>query len=106
MEDLLAASSGNALAPEGFKKGKPKTFNCPSCGGSIAIKATGHTITSVCMYCSSVIDVADENFRIIEKAHQKVRDTLIPVGARGPLSGIVWEVVGYMEKTDGSGAYS
>lgn len=105
MEDLISASSEPTLTPEAFKKGKPKTFNCPSCAGSINIKAVGHTITAICAHCSSVIDVTNENYQIIEKANKKIRDTILPVGAKGSLFGVTWEVVGYMEKTDGSGVY-
>ncbi len=105
MEDLLSASSDVTPKPEAFKKGKPKTFNCPSCAGSINIQAVGHTITAVCLHCSSVIDVSNENYQIIEKANKKIRDTILPIGARGSLFGVMWKVIGYMDKTDGSGVY-
>lgn len=92
-------------APEKLR-GKPKTFNCPSCGGTVTIKAVGITINAVCSQCSSVIDVTNENYDIVAKANKKIRATLLEIGTRGLLQGIDWEVVGYMEKTDGSGVYS
>lgn len=92
-------------APE-KPKGKPKTFKCPACGGTVTIKAVGVTINAVCSQCSSVIDVTNENYQIVAKADQKIRKTLLEIGTRGKLREIEWEVVGYMEKTDGSGMYS
>jgi hypothetical protein len=94
-----------APAPE-KPKGKPKTFKCPACAGTVTIKAVGITINAVCSQCSSVIDVTNENYDIIAKANMKIRPTLLEIGSRGRLRGIDWEVVGYMEKTDGSGVYS
>ncbi|HEY8190170.1 MAG TPA: DUF4178 domain-containing protein [Micavibrio sp.] len=105
MKDLLAASSGAQPTSETIVKGKPKTFSCPSCGGSITIKAAGHTITAICAHCSSVVDVANENYQIIVKANKKIRETTLPIGAKGSLFGVEWEIVGYIEKTDGSGFY-
>jgi hypothetical protein len=86
--------------------GKPKTFNCPSCAGKIIIKAVGITINAVCNSCSSVIDVTNENYKVIDKANKKIRITPLKIGNRGRLQGITWEVIGYTEKTDGSGLYS
>ena len=85
--------------------GRPKTFHCPACGGSITLKAVGVTINAVCSYCSSIIDVANENYRLILKANVLTRKTLLEIGRKGMLSGKTWEVVGYMEKTTASGNY-
>jgi hypothetical protein len=80
--------------------GKPLSFLCPNCSGIVTIKALGHSITAVCAYCSSIIDVANENFKILQTAHDKTRPTLLTLGSKGVLSGILWEVIGYMEKSD------
>lgn len=85
--------------------GKAKTFKCPNCGGSITVKALGHSISAVCAYCSSVIDVANENFRILSTANERTRPTLLTIGSKGRLAGILWEIIGYMEKTDGASIY-
>jgi hypothetical protein len=101
-----SATTATAAAPPPEQpKGKPKSFTCPACGGTITLKAVGITINAVCSYCSSVIDVTNENYRIIEQANRNTRKTLIEIGCRGKLEGIEWEVVGYMEKTDASGDY-
>lgn len=77
-----------------------KSFNCPSCGGMIDIRASGHSITAVCKHCSSVIDVNNESYKIIEKTKQAYRDTFLEIGEIGNLFGIDWEVIGYVEKRD------
>ena len=87
------------------RTGKPKTFKCPNCAGSVTVKAVGHSITAVCAYCSSVIDVANDNLRIISVAQQRTRLTLLTIGSKGRLAGVMWEIVGYMEKSDPSIVY-
>lgn len=77
-----------------------KTFSCPACGGEVRISAVGHTISAVCSHCSTIIDTANDNFRIIKKDHQSSRETDIPIGAKGVLQGVKWEVIGYVEKKD------
>lgn len=84
---------------------KPKTFACPSCGGTVTIKAVGTTITVVCSFCSSLIDVANDHIKIITTAEKRTRNTLIPIGAKGVFGNITWEAIGYTQKADGSGEY-
>lgn len=112
MDDFMNPQTPESEAPQQAAavpekpKGKPKTFKCSACAGTVTIKAVGITINAVCSQCSSVIDVTNENYDIIAKANKKIRSTLLEIGSRGRLRGIDWEVVGYMEKTDGSGVYS
>jgi len=82
-----------------------KTFSCPSCGGTVGIRAVGTSITAVCQSCGSIIDVANDNYSIIAKAAVEVRKSLIPLGARGALFGAEWEVIGYSEHCDTSEMY-
>lgn len=85
--------------------GDIKTFSCPNCGGSIEIRAVGISISAVCGSCGSIIDVANENVHLISKAAIKTRKIAIPLGSRGVIFGVEWEVIGYCAKTDGSGMY-
>jgi hypothetical protein len=85
--------------------GDIKTFSCPNCGGTISIRAVGISISAVCEACGSIIDVANENVQLISKAAIKTRKIAIPLGSRGVLFGVEWEVIGFCEKTDGSGLY-
>jgi len=79
-----------------------KSFSCPACGGIVEIHAVGHTISAVCAHCSTLIDTANDHFKIIRKEHEASRDTDIPIGAKGVLDSIKWEVIGYVEKKDKS----
>jgi Domain of unknown function (DUF4178) len=79
-----------------------KSFSCPACGGIVEIHAVGHTISAVCAHCSTLIDTANDNFKVIRKEHEASRDTDIPIGAKGVLDSIKWEVIGYVEKKDKS----
>ncbi len=81
-----------------------KSFTCPACGGAVTLRAAGHSISAVCPYCSSVIDTANDTFRIIKQNHERNRPTEIPIGAKGILRGTKWEVIGYQSKVDMSQA--
>lgn len=78
--------------------GGVKAFSCPNCGGQVAIRAPGQTLSCACIHCGTLIDISDENFRIISKAKKRSRKLLIPLGTRGHLQDIEWEVIGYMER--------
>ncbi len=91
--------------PADKPNGKPKTFQCPSCGGNITIKAVGSSISAICGQCSSIIDVLDENYQIISKASINSRSIFIEIGSRGIIGDIVWEVIGYVQKTDETKKY-
>lgn len=88
------------------KTAEVKVFNCPSCGAGVQIRAAGQSVVAVCGSCSSIIDASNENFKVIEQAAKLGRRTqLIPLGRRGKLHGAMWEVIGYLERMDGSGLY-
>lgn len=96
--------AGEKVSPG--KNPSVKVFNCPSCGGSVTLRAMGQSVSAVCGSCLAVIDASNENFRLIQKATDaKKRDPLIPLGQRGKLKGVLWETIGYMERIDDSGVY-
>lgn len=89
------------------KPASVKVFNCPSCGAGVVLRAAGQSVTAVCGSCAAIIDSTNENYKVIEKASKKgKRDQVINLGQRGKLHGVLWEVIGYVERTDGSGVYS
>ncbi|MER8950211.1 DUF4178 domain-containing protein [Mesorhizobium sp. M0809] len=92
-------------APPPRAPGRPRTFACPNCGGPVTLRAVGQSITASCGQCSSLIDVADENLNIIKTAQSAMQDAEIPIGARGRLRDVEWEVVGYMRRSDGPGDF-
>jgi len=84
-----------------------KTFSCPSCGGSVTIRAIGSSLNVVCSYCSSIIDTSNENYIVIETfTNKKRKKQIIELGDRGNLFGTLWENIGYMERKDQSGKYT
>ncbi|WP_068088501.1 DUF4178 domain-containing protein [Novosphingobium rosa] len=80
-----------------------RAITCPSCGGSIGIKAAGYTVSVACLYCGTVLDVAGDNVRVIAEYHQAVAKLDIPLGTRGALFGVEWEAIGWLERS-GAGA--
>jgi hypothetical protein len=78
-----------------------KSISCPSCGGTTDIRAAGYTVTVVCQYCSSVLDVANPDVKIITEYSEAAGELLIPLGTRGELKGVTWEVIGFLQRGDG-----
>lgn len=78
-------------------------LTCPACGGTVEMRAAGYSVTIVCQYCSSVLDVANPDVKIIERYEEAARALEIPLGTRGVLRGIEWETIGYLGRSeDGS----
>lgn len=80
-----------------------RAITCPSCGGTIGIKAAGYTVSVACLYCGTVLDVAHDDVRVIAEYHQAVARLDIPLGRRGTLFGVEWEAIGWLERS-GAGA--
>ena len=103
-DDLSAPKPSPAVAANAIVK-SVRVFGCPQCGGQIALRAAGASMTAVCAHCGTVVDVTDGNLQIVQKAQAQMRPTLLEIGARGKLSGITWEVIGYTLKSDKTGVY-
>jgi hypothetical protein len=78
-----------------------RALNCSNCGGTIALRAAGSTVSIVCEHCGSTLDATDPKLAVIVRADQAMRRPQIALGTRGTLDGVAWEVVGYQERTDG-----
>ena len=105
MDEPLAPPAPSPAVPAPRPPGRPRTFACPNCGGAVTLRAVGQSISATCSQCSSLIDVADENLRIIQKAQAALEPSEIPIGSRGRLQDVEWEVVGYMRRSDRTGYY-
>ncbi len=75
-------------------------FNCPNCGGTIEVKAAGYTVSIACQYCGSVLDISNADVRIVARYEEEVRKLELPLGSRGTLRGIEWEVIGYLRRSE------
>lgn len=83
-----------------------RALNCPNCGGSIALRAAGTTVSLVCEHCGSTLDATRPDLAIILRANEALRRPAIALGTRGELDGTTWEAIGYQERTDGEEAWS
>ena len=72
-----------------------KALNCSSCGASLVMRAAGHSLTVVCDNCHSVLDAKDPSFQVLSKFEfQAGFKPIIPLGTRGKLRGLLFEVIG------------
>src|SRR4026209_424494 len=94
---------GSAEAPHSAPRRPPapkvKTFRCLQCGQPVPLRGLLPTTSVVCPGCGTVIDVSDENMRIISAFNAKVKiKPAIPLGARGTFSDGRFEVIGFMQR--------
>jgi Domain of unknown function (DUF4178) len=81
-----------------------RAVTCPSCGGTVQVRAAGFSVTLVCEYCGSVLDVANPDVAMIEKHNRAAAQLAMPLGSRGAVFGTEFQVVGWMRRSiDGEG---
>ncbi len=76
---------------------KARALHCTNCGGPIELRGFGHTLSVVCPQCLTVLDVSSPLVQILERAEeaQAQFQPSIPLGSRGKLDNILWEVIGF-----------
>ena len=105
VEAVTGATSERTVLPsESDSAPAAEQFNCPNCGGSIEIKAAGYSVSIACQYCGSTLDVTNPDVKIIQRYEGEVRKLELPLGSRGELRGIEWEVIGYQRRSE-NGSY-
>lgn len=78
---------------------RPKGLNCPNCGSAIELRAMGAASSVVCSYCSATLDATNPQLVILQKWQAKMTvQPLIPLGSRGTLRNVVWEVIGFQQR--------
>ncbi len=76
-------------------------FQCPNCGSAVSLRATGISLSVSCKNCRSIIGVENENYKILSQFEaSKTVTPLIPIGTRGEIESILFEVIGFLERTD------
>ena len=83
-----------------------RVLSCPNCGGSIALRAAGASVSLICEYCGSTLDATSPDLAVIVKAREAMMRPEIALGTRATLRGVQWEVVGFLERTDGESPWS
>jgi hypothetical protein len=84
------------------EKNRTTALPCPNCGAPIELRAAGQSMAATCGSCRSLIDTAKPELQLIEKAEAVVRKIapLLPIGQRGKLFDIEYEVVGLVNRKD------
>lgn len=77
-----------------------RALTCPNCGGTVALRAAGYTVSIVCEHCGSALDATDPDLKMIARARDAMLRPEIPLGTRAELRGVTWEVIGYLTRTD------
>ncbi|MEA3208323.1 MAG: hypothetical protein QOE70_1380 [Chthoniobacter sp.] len=77
-------------------------LNCPSCGAAVKLRAAGQSMAAVCGSCGSIIDIANPQWQVVQKGDEKARklNGLLPIGVRGQLQDVDWEVIGLVRRAD------
>ncbi len=85
----------------GPPKPQAKALNCPKCGAAIVLRSFGQAETVVCASCHSILDAKDPNLAILQQFEIKTSDIrpLIPLGTRGKLRGMDYEVIGFQRRS-------
>jgi ribosomal protein S27AE len=84
------------------EKNKTTALSCPSCGAAVSLRAAGQSMSAVCGSCGAVIDTATPELKVIQEADAAVRDLapLLPIGQRGKLLDVDYEVIGFVSRAD------
>lgn len=82
-------------------KPQAKAVNCPQCGAAITLRALGQASAVVCESCHAILDAKDPQLQILQKFEKIVSDErpLIPLGSRGKLRGVDYEVIGFERRS-------
>lgn len=80
-----------------------RALSCPACGGPVDLRTPGSTVNLFCVHCGAGLDALSEELKLIATAEGIAAQPRIPLGARGILRGVLWEVVGYIERYEHGG---
>ena len=89
---------------EGVKEEKlpgATSLKCPNCGGTVELRALGFSMSATCGACASLIDTATPDLVLIQRAKgRQPMEPAIPLGRRGVLFDINYEVIGFQSVKD------
>ncbi len=80
---------------------QPKALNCPNCGAALTVRSFEHAVTIVCASCNSILDAKDPHLKILQQFKDIMEQDapLIPLGRKGNIRGVPYEVIGYQRRT-------
>lgn len=77
-----------------------RALNCPNCGGSVELRGYAQTVNAVCGHCLSVLDTKSPSLQVLQEAQSREKvQPQIPLGTRGRLGGIEYEVIGFQVRS-------
>lgn len=83
----------------GLKKEQGRHFNCPHCGGALAVRLDA-TQSLSCPSCGVLVDLSQGMGQELHYAEQRRKvKPQIPLGASGMLDGLQWQVVGFQRRS-------
>jgi Domain of unknown function (DUF4178) len=85
----------------GAAKPQVQALKCPNCGAALTVRSFGSAVTVVCGSCHSILDAKDPTLKILQqfKVATEEDPPLIPLGTRGKLHAVVYEVIGFQRRT-------
>src|SRR3981081_2704539 len=87
----------SAQQPQIFPQVRPMI--CPSCGGGVNLRGYAQTVNAVCEHCHTILDATTASLRVIQKFQERTRvQPIIPLGTRGKLGGVLYEVIGFQQR--------
>lgn len=93
LKDTAAASAAQAATI------KARAFNCPHCATPLTVHS-GAIESIACASCGSIVGIDNENVKLLARAAQSLRiQPWLPLGSKGTLHGIEWEVIGFMRRS-------
>jgi len=86
------------LKDESAKDESARKFNCPRCGAPVKVQLDS-TKSCTCLSCRSLIDLTSGIGGELRAATQdEPVQPLIPLGSKGQLQGVQWQVVGFQHR--------
>lgn len=83
------------------QRGKTASLKCPNCAATVELRAAGMSMSATCGSCGSLIDTATPELELIRGARERQRiEPKIPLGRRGKLVGVEYEVIGFQQVKD------
>lgn len=88
----------SGLADASVREEKGRQFNCPHCGAPVSVQLQ-NSKTVTCPSCNSIIDLsAGLGGELRHAVQDEPVQPLIPLGSRGQLQGVSWQVVGFQHR--------
>jgi hypothetical protein len=89
----MASTSAATVVPQ------VKSLICPNCGGQVQLRGYAQTVNAVCINCNTILDTRTPTLAVIQTFQTRERiQPLIPLGSRGQLHNILFEVIGFQAR--------